>query len=120
MKNIFSSLGPHTVENWLSILEKVDYCFRIVPFGSPKTRAVKKEKKLYLWDWSAQRQNAGAQFENLVASNEKKLSKHVTYFKARTAIPDFYQVHLGSKDYIAGKNVRVLPFIKFCNELGLV
>lgn len=161
-------VSPHTVESWLGILEKVYYCFRILPFGSPKIRAVKKEKKLYLWDWSTQSQNAGAQFENLVASHllkychfiedsegdemelrylrdtdgrevdfvvlknkkpifavecktgERQLSKHIAYFKARTAIPTFYQVHMGSKDYIAEKNVRVLPFINFCSELGLV
>jgi hypothetical protein len=28
------------------------YCFRIPPYGAPKIRAVKKEQKLYLWDWS--------------------------------------------------------------------
>ena len=41
-------------------------CFRLPPFGSPRIRAVKKEKKLYLWDWSAVA-DPGARFENLVA-----------------------------------------------------
>ena len=41
-----------TVERWLSILENLYFCFRISPFGRPKIRAVKKERKLYLWDWS--------------------------------------------------------------------
>ena len=56
-----------TIERWISILEQVYYCFRIMPFGSPKIRAVKKEKKLYLWDWSSC-ENDGAKFENMVAS----------------------------------------------------
>ena len=34
--------------------------------GFPRIRAVKKEKKLYLWDWSAVA-DPGARFENLVA-----------------------------------------------------
>ena len=56
-----------TVERWLTILENMYICFRVAPFGSPRIRAVKKEKKLYLWDWSAVA-DPGARFENLVAS----------------------------------------------------
>ena len=55
-----------TVDRWLTILENMYICFRLPPFGSPRIRAVKKEKKLYLWDWSAVA-DAGARFENLVA-----------------------------------------------------
>jgi predicted AAA+ superfamily ATPase len=56
-----------TVERWLTILENLYYCFRIPPYGSSKVRAVKKEKKLYLWDWSSI-PDEGPRFENLVAS----------------------------------------------------
>lgn len=56
-----------TVERWLQMLENLYVCFRVAPYGSPKIRAVKKERKLYLWDWSSI-DDAGARFENLVAS----------------------------------------------------
>jgi hypothetical protein len=56
-----------TVERWLQILENLYVCFRIAPFGVPRVRAVKKERKLYLWDWSSVPQ-PGARFENLVAA----------------------------------------------------
>lgn len=56
-----------TVERWLKILENLYYCFRIAPYGSPKIRAVKKEQKLYLYDWS-QIESPGARLENLLAS----------------------------------------------------
>lgn len=56
-----------TVERWLAILENLYLCFRIAPFGGPKIRAVKKERKLYLWDWSMT-PAGGPRFENLVAS----------------------------------------------------
>jgi predicted AAA+ superfamily ATPase len=56
-----------TVERWLQILENLYVCFRILPYGSPKIRAVKKERKLYLWDWSGVPES-GPRFENLVAS----------------------------------------------------
>ena len=56
-----------TVERWLQALEHMYVCFRVAPYGPPKVRAVKKERKLYLWDWSAI-EAAGPRFENLVAS----------------------------------------------------
>lgn len=53
-------------------------------------------------------------------SGEKSLSPHINYFKARTQIPEFYQVHLGTRDFGSNKTGRVLPFVKFCKELGMV
>jgi uncharacterized protein len=58
----------NTVKNWIGILEKVYFCYRISPYGAPKIRAVKKEQKLYLWDWSSV-ESPGARFENLVGSH---------------------------------------------------
>ena len=55
-----------TVDRWLTILENMYVCFRLAPFGSPRIRAVRKEQKLYLWDWS-DIADPGARFENLVA-----------------------------------------------------
>lgn len=156
-----------SVERWLSILERLYYCYRIPPFGAPRIRAVKKEQKLYLWDWSSC-ESSGQKFENLVAgqllkychfvedtegfkmelrflrdidkrevdfvvikekkplfaveckTGEKSLSPAVRYFKQRTSIPQFYQVHLGDRDYQDKETgIRVLPFLKFCKELDL-
>lgn len=56
-----------TAERWLQILENMYVCFRLYPYGSPRVRAVKKERKLYLWDWSSV-EDSGPRFENLVAS----------------------------------------------------
>lgn len=70
VKNLAEDLqvSPKAVERWLGILERLYICFRIAPFGSPKIRAVKKEQKLYLWDW-ATIENEGARFENMVAGH---------------------------------------------------
>ena len=62
------SVAFETAERWVTILENLYYCFRIQPFGIPRLRAAKKEKKLYMWDWSLCADEA-ARFENLVASN---------------------------------------------------
>lgn len=62
------SVAFKTVDRWINILENLYFCFRIQPYGMPALRAAKKEKKLYMWDWSLC-QDASARFENLVASN---------------------------------------------------
>jgi predicted AAA+ superfamily ATPase len=158
-------VAHETVERWLKIFERMYYCFRIPPFGPPAIRAVKKEKKLYLWDWSLIA-DPGARFENFVASHllkychfledtegfrmdlrflrdtdkreadfvilkegqpifavecktgGKNINPSLFYFKERTQIPKFYQVHEGSEDY-EKKGIRVVPVRTFCNELKL-
>ncbi|MBM3267734.1 MAG: ATP-binding protein [Candidatus Sericytochromatia bacterium] len=154
-----------TAARWLQILENLYVCFRISPFGVPRIRAVKKEQKLYLWDWSAVG-DPGARFENLVAAQllkychfeedtrghtmelrflrdtagrevdfvvlsdghplfavecktgSRDVSPAVRYFAERTGIPSFYQVHRGDKHFSRG-NVTVMPFARFCTDLGM-
>jgi predicted AAA+ superfamily ATPase len=65
-----------TADRWIRILENLYFCFRISPFGLPKLRVVKKERKLYLWDWSVCAEEA-ARFENLVAANLLKYCHHL-------------------------------------------
>jgi hypothetical protein len=56
-----------TVAKWLAILERLYAIFTVMPFGSPKIKAVKKVRKHYHFDWSLV-PDAAARFENLVAS----------------------------------------------------
>lgn len=159
-------ISQPTVQRWIQILSTLYYSYEVAPFGSPKVRAVKKLKKIYMWDWS-QVEEPGPRFENLVASQllkychfiedtqgyamelrylrdtdgreidfvvlknkkaifavecktgEKGLSPHIKYFKERTNIPAFYQVHLKTNDYGSEATGRVLPFLTFCKELEL-
>ena len=155
-------VGHNTVARWLDILQTLYFCYRIAPLASSRLRAIRKEQKLYLWDW-AQVDNPGARFENMVASQllkycnyledveghpmelkylrdregrevdfvvlqnnvplfavecktaETALSPAIKYFQERTDIPEFYQVHLGERDFgSATKGGRSLPFWKFC------
>lgn len=55
-----------TVANALVILERLYAIVRLLPFGSPRIRAVKKERKHFHLDWTLVRDQA-ARFENLVA-----------------------------------------------------
>ncbi len=53
-------------------------------------------------------------------TGEKGISPHIRYFRDRTNIPKFYQVHLGKKDALIEGNIRILPILKFCKEVNLV
>ena len=53
-------------------------------------------------------------------TGEKAASPALSYFRERTNIPRFYQVHLGERDTgNAEHGTRVLPFHIFCKDLGL-
>ena len=160
-------VAPQTVDHWLTIFERLYLSYRIPPFGAKKIRAVRKEKKLYFWDWSRVPE-PGPRFENMVAGHllkychaledtegyemelryirdtdkrevdfvvlrdgrpefavecktgDLKASPACRYFRERTPIPRFYQVHLGSRSFgNAESDTLVLPFHAFCAEVGL-
>ena len=51
-------------------------------------------------------------------AGERALNPAIAYFRARTSIRDFYQVHLGKRDKMVG-STRILPLSSFCRELGM-
>ena len=57
-----------TISAWTEILEKFYYHFRIYPFQSTVIKSLRKEPKLYLWDWS-EIADESARFENMIASH---------------------------------------------------
>lgn len=57
-----------TIASWVDILEKFYYHFRIYPLQSTLIKSLRKEPKLYLWDWS-EIKDEGARFENITASH---------------------------------------------------
>jgi len=67
------SVAHKTVASWMDILERFYYHFRIYPFAHKKIKSLKKEPKLYLWDWSEITDHNGAKLENVVASHLLKL-----------------------------------------------
>ena len=59
-------VAHRTASSWLDTLERLFAIFRLAPFGAPRIRAVKQERKHYHFDWSVVPDRA-ARFENLVA-----------------------------------------------------
>lgn len=70
-------VSHRAVSHWLDILEIFYYQFRVYPFAGRKIRSLKKEPKLYLWDWSEVEDEA-ARFENMIASH---LLKYVHFIE---------------------------------------
>jgi uncharacterized protein len=61
-------ISHKTISKWITVLERLYAVFTVLPFGSPKVKAVKKARKHYHFDWSLVPEPA-FRFENLVASH---------------------------------------------------
>jgi len=70
--------------HWIDVLEAFYYHFRLYPFTSKRIRSLKKEPKLYLWDWSEVEDEA-ARFENLIASHLLKFVHFITDYEGYKA-----------------------------------
>lgn len=57
-----------TISSWVNVLEKFYYHFRVYPFKSNIIKSLRKEPKIYLWDWSEVK-DENAKFENMIASH---------------------------------------------------
>ena len=55
-----------TIRNWLAVFESFFLTFRIAPWTKKISRAITKERKLYLYDYAVI-QDPAARFENMVA-----------------------------------------------------
>ena len=66
-----------TMKLWMSYLKQIYYCYEIKPYSKNIPRSLKKEGKLYLWDWS-EVENEGARFENLIAGHLLKYAHYLT------------------------------------------
>ncbi len=56
-----------SIRRWLTTLGSMYYCFAVRPWSRNIARALRKEPKYYLWDWSTV-EDSGQRAENLVAS----------------------------------------------------
>lgn len=65
-------VSHRAVTSWLNILESYYYQFRVYPYTGKNIRSIKKEPKLYLWDWS-EISDPAARFENMIGSHLLKL-----------------------------------------------
>lgn len=92
-------VSHRAVTRWLNILEAFYYCYRVYPYVGKNFRSLKKEAKLYLWDWS-EVQEESARFENCVASHLLKL---VHFLKD-------YEGHRSALNYLRSAEKKEVDF----------
>ena len=85
-------LNHQTVSRWLDIYEKMYAIFRLMPFGAPTLRAVKKERKHYHMDWTLV-DDAGPRFENLVACHLLKWVHYAVDTEGRQVELRYFRDH---------------------------
>lgn len=62
------STSFESVKRWIDLLEALYFCYRIKPYSKNLNQSLKKEPKLFLYDWSLVSKE-GARYENMVAGH---------------------------------------------------
>lgn len=100
------NVSVDTVRRWTSTLESLYYCFTIRPWFRNVPKSLRKQPKIYLWDWSGIN-DIGAKHENFVASHLLK------------AIHWWTDIGLGKYGlyYLRDKGKREVDFLVVKNEV---
>jgi predicted AAA+ superfamily ATPase len=93
-----------TISNWVDILERVYYCYRIYPFNKSDLKSLKKEPKLYLWDYSW--------ITDIWNRNENLIASHL--IKWRDFLEDIYWYNVKIQ-YLRDKEQREVDFVIVIN-----
>lgn len=100
-------ISPHTVKNYIYILEALYIVFRVTPFSKNIARSLIKEPKLYFFDTGLVKGDSGCRLENLVAVS---LLKHVfakVDYEAKN-----YALH-----YLQTKDRQEVDFAVVCDDV---
>lgn len=93
----------NTVADWVEILERFYYLYRLYPFTSTAIKSLRKETKVYLWDWSEVKE-PGGRLENMIASH---LLKFINFIEDTQG----YRLDLRYLRDIEGKEVDFLVVV---------
>lgn len=105
-------VSHQAVKRWIDILSNLYHVYKVYPFGSPKIKAVKKESKLYFFDWNLI-ENISSRFENLVANHLLKWCNYIEdtqgYGMELRMYRDFEQREV---DFVILKNHKPIEFVE--------
>lgn len=110
-----------TIKRWIDSLSAFYYCFTIKPWSKNVTRSLRKQPKVYLWDWSVIT-DLGAKIENFVASHLLK----AVHFWTDYGFGKYELYYLRDKekqevDFLVTKNQQpwFLVEVKYSQQNGL-
>lgn len=87
------NVSQPTIKRWIESLSAFYYCFSIKPWYKNISRALRKQPKIYLWDWS-DITDPGARAENFVASHLLK----AVHFWTDTGLGQYDLHYIRDKD----------------------
>jgi predicted AAA+ superfamily ATPase len=87
------SASHDSLTRWLSYLRELYYFFQITTYSKSISRSIKKEPKIYFYDWTTCETN-GQKFENFIASHILK----ACHFWTDSGYGDFELNYLRDKD----------------------
>ncbi|MDP2834035.1 MAG: ATP-binding protein [Pseudomonadota bacterium] len=69
-----------TIAHWMDTLEQMYFCYRIYPYQNTRIKSLRKEPKIYLWDYTGigAVDDLGARHENIVANHLLKYTHYLT------------------------------------------
>lgn len=101
-----------TVSSWLDIFERIYAIFRLSPFGAPRIRAVKKERKHYHYDWTLVKE-PGLRFENMAAAHLLKWAHFQQDSEGRNIELRYFRDIDGREvDFVVTEDGQPLSFIE--------
>ena len=98
-------VSPITIKSWIDLLERMYLIFIVPPYNRSLKRAIKKESKVYFYDFS-DIDSGGKQFENLIAAH---LIKEVNFLEDTQGLK--YKLHL-----LRDKEKREVDFLIALNN----
>lgn len=114
INSIREDLGYHhgTITTWIDILSRLYLIFTFSPWHRNLTRSIKKEKKLFFYDWSYL-EDPGKRFENLLAVALLRMTARFT----EMGLGDFELKYIRDKekrevDFMVTKNHRPLALFE--------
>lgn len=98
------TVSTPTIKRWINSLSAFYYCYTVRPWFKNVTRALVKQPKIYLWDWS-EISDLGARLENFIASHLLK----AVHFWTDSGLGDYGLYFLRDKeqrevDFLVTKN----------------
>jgi uncharacterized protein len=66
-----------TIAHWMDTLEQMYFCYRIYPYQHTLLKSLRKEPKIYMWDYTGV-DDIGAKYENIVANHLLKYTHYLT------------------------------------------
>ena len=94
------NVSPDTVRRWINTLESLYFCYTIRPWHTNIAKSLRKQPKIYLWDWSL--------VPDTVARNENFIASHLlkaVHWWTDTGLGE-YQLF-----FIRDKNGREVDFL---------